>query len=330
MAKTSKMPPIDQALVGQSPPMLCLKKAIAKLAQVDVTTLITGASGTGKECVARLIHNHSPRAQHPWIAINCGAIPQDLFESELFGHQAGAFTGARGTKVGLIQAADQGTVFLDELSELPPNGQVKLLRVLQERVIRPIGSTREIPINVRIIAATHRDLEPLIDQGKFRLDLFHRLNVARITTPSLAEIPQDLNALIDHLLAKVSAQLELKIKPLSQCAFAALQRHPFPGNVRELEHCLTRGLVHASGDVIMASDLALDEHPSPSVASPPTGAYSFTGLTEMLAHTESQLIQQALSSCHYNRQATAQYLGISERALRYRLSKYPELSRNMP
>lgn len=314
---------IDQVLIGQSPPMQDLKTRIQRLAGLDITTLILGPSGSGKERVACLIHELSHRQHHAWVAINCAAIPHDLFESELFGHVAGAFTGTRGDKPGLIASAHRGTLFLDEIGELPMGMQVKLLRVLQERLIRPVGSTTEQSVDVRVIAASHQPLRDLVRQGTFRLDLYHRLKVATLELPAITQIKQDLPALCRFLLTKASKRLGLSFKPLAPCALNALFNHSFDGNVRELDHLLTSALVWSSGETIEASDL--DLLPAHHGGFQP--ASSMLPLTDhletALQATESAMIQQALKAHAYCKEAAAKQLGISERSLRYRLKKYP-------
>lgn len=314
---------MDQVLIGQSPPMQTLKLKIHRLAGLDITTLILGPSGSGKELVARLIHDLSHRQPQAWVAINCGAIPADLFESELFGHAAGAFTGAQGEKAGLIVSAHRGTLFLDEIGELPMGMQVKLLRVLQERLIRPVGSTTEQSVDVRIIAASHQPLQDLVRQGRFRLDLYHRLKVATIELPGLHQIKQDLPALCQFLLTKAADRLSLSCKPLTPCALNLLGTCKLDGNVRELDHLLTSALVWSTGDLIEASDLDLLPVCQADLKSISSQHLPTQTLETALQATESAMIKQALQANAYSREAAAQQLGISERSLRYRLKKYP-------
>jgi two-component system response regulator PilR (NtrC family) len=319
---------IDRRLIGKSPAMAQLKQEIQRLAGLEVTVLIEGPSGSGKELVADLIHAYSPRREHPWVAINCGAIPDDLFESELFGHRAGAFTGAANHKKGLLAVANQSTLFLDEIGELPKKMQVKLLRALETDLIRPLGSTEERPLNARVIAATNQPIDQLVADGQFRLDLYHRLKVTHIQTPALSDLVEDLAVLSAHLLSNAAARFDLPRKALSDAALQALKHHPFPGNVRELDHCLTRGLIRSTQDVIEYSDLGLaplrDRVVANASATPALEPASRppTQLLEALNTTESALISQALKDNAYQRHAAALQLGITERALRYRLKKH--------
>lgn len=312
---------IDETLIGQSPAMLRLKRQIERLATLDVNVLIEGPSGSGKELAAELIHTHSHRRGHPWVAINCGAIATDLFESELFGHRAGAFTGATENKPGLWAAANRSTLFLDEIGELPKKMQVKLLRTLETHTIRALGSAQDKPVDVRIIAATNQSLEAAVSQGLFRLDLFHRLKVAQIETPPLMDMVDDLSALSQHLIAKAAQRMQLPEKPLSPGALKALAQHAFPGNVRELEHALTRGLIWSSSAAIDWCDLGLQAQRTPSDPVSPPERHRPTTLSEALQLTEQTMIDQALKDNAYQRHDAAVQLGITERALRYRLAK---------
>lgn len=314
--------PIERALIGQSPKMRAVKEKIGRVAPIDITTLIQGQSGTGKELVARLIHHHSPRRTQPWVAINCGAIPADLFESELFGHCEGAFTGAKRQKHGLFQTAHRGTLFLDEVGELPLLMQVKLLRVIEERRIRPLGSETECPINVRLIAASHQNLGRMVQQGTFRVDLYHRLKVAQIELPCLDDLSQDLPQLISHLLNQSAEELKLPLKALTPRAHHAIQRHAFDGNIRELKHCLSAALLWSTGPTIDAKDLSLPSISNISATLPNASLGHCQALKEALQFTEQALIQRALVENHHDRQAAAKQLRISERSLRYRLQKH--------
>lgn len=317
--------PIESALIGQSPKILVLKDQIARLAQVQITTLIQGPSGTGKELVARLIHHHSTRQHRPWVAINCGAIPAELFESELFGHSEGAFTGAKKQKKGLFPMAHRGTVFLDEVGELPPVMQVKLLRAIEERTIRPLGAESEHPIDIRLIAASHRDLAALVAQGQFRLDLYHRLKVAHIELPSLHQMASDLPQLVSFFLKQAARELGLPAKNLSPQASHAIQRHPFSGNIRELKHCLSAALLWSTGPEIEVGDLDLTD----PLASPARGQLRAIqpseSLQDALNRTEQMVIRDALYENNQDRHAAAQQLQITERSLRYRIQKHQAL-----
>jgi len=316
---------IERGMIGQSGPMLALKAQIRRLAEVDVTTLIQGPSGTGKELAARLIHQLSIRQKRPWVAINCAAIPDDLFESELFGHVEGAFTGAQGLKKGLITTANKGTLFLDEVGELGGRMQAKLLRVLQEGLIRPIGSALEHPVDIRVIAASHQPLPKLVDAGTFRLDLFHRLHVACIELPSLQAMRSDIPLLSSHLLAKAAARYALPEKPLDQEAQNALFELELPGNVRELDHLLTSGLIWSTGSRITKKDLGINSQKEASIADRVENRSAGLDLVGALEQTERRMIQKALCEQSHNKKAAAFQLGISERALRYRLQKFPQL-----
>ena len=316
--------PIESALIGQSPEIRVVKEQIGRLAPIDITTLIQGQSGTGKELVARLIHHHSPRRSKPWVAINCGAIPSDLFESELFGHCEGAFTGANRRKKGLFQMAHRGTVFLDEVGELPLVMQVKLLRVIEERSIRPLGSETEHPIDIRLIAASHRDLGQMVEQGHFRIDLYHRLKVAQIDLPCLRDISRDLPQLISFFLDQVAKELKLPVKPITDRAHLAFQRHLFKGNIRELKHCLSAALLWSTGPKIDIEDLPLRSPSGIDETRPDESLDPCQSLDDSLQRTERALIHRALSENHQNHRAAARQLQISERSLRYRLKKHQQ------
>ena len=264
-AATGNLPP----LLGDSPAMVELRRLITKLARNQAPVYVSGESGTGKELAARLIHLQGPRATAPFVPVNCGAIPPDLVESELLGHKKGAFTGAISDNPGLFQAADGGTLFLDEVAELPLPAQVKLLRVLQEKKARPVGSQREVPVDVRLISATHRDLAAEVASGRFRQDLFYRINVIELRLPPLRERTGDIPLLTAHFLDRIARQNGLLAPRLAASALAALTRHPFPGNVRELENVLERALALAEGETLEAADLYL---PSATAVAPwPTG-----------------------------------------------------------
>ena len=316
------------ALLGDSEPMQNLRRMIVKLARNQAPVYISGESGTGKELAARLIHQQGPRAASAFVPVNCGAIPQDLVESELFGHKKGSFTGAVSDKQGLFQAAEGGTLFLDEIADLPLQTQVKLLRVIQEKHVRPVGTQHEIPIDARIISATHRDLGAEVERGTFRQDLFYRINVIDLRMPALRERPRDIPLLADHFLTRIAADSGARPPILSDSAHEALMRHPFPGNVRELENILERVMALAEGDTIDAEDLYLPttgrepprgeqvNHPSSPAA--PDDAQP---LEDYLGEVEKQAILQALDETRWNRTAAAKKLGMTLRSLRYRLSK---------
>ena len=314
------------ALLGESPAMVELRRLIAKLARNQAPVYVSGESGTGKELAARLIHLLGPRAHAPFVPVNCGAIPPDLVESELFGHRKGAFTGAIADNPGLFKAADGGTLFLDEVADLPLPAQVKLLRVLQEKKARPVGGQREVPIDVRLISATHRDLAAEVASSRFRQDLFYRINVIELHLPPLRERAGDIPLLAEHFLARIARQNGQATPRLTAAALAALARYAFPGNVRELENVLERALALADGDTLEATDLYLPEPLAPETLAPvgrdpQESRVAEVSLEDSLGQIQRQAIQRALEDNHWNRTAAARQLGMSLRALRYRLAK---------
>ncbi|GMU42522.1 MAG: sigma-54-dependent Fis family transcriptional regulator [Xanthomonadales bacterium] len=325
----------EPRLFGDSPAMQRARATIAKLARSQAPVLIYGESGVGKELAARSIHEQGPRAAAPFVPVNCGAIPTELMESEFFGHKKGSFTGAHGDKDGLIQAAHGGTLFLDEIAELPPHMQVKLLRVIQEKTVRPIGARAEIPVDVRIVSATHKDLARLVDQGDFRQDLYYRINVIELRMPPLRERREDIAPLAERYLDKLAPEWSITRPRLAPDALAALNAYDYPGNVRELENILERAVALSDGDVIRADDLQLStrapvgsESPPPAAASAPPpeegGALAGAqrvGLENYIDTLEREAINKALEECRYNKTAAAKKLGITFRALRYRLKK---------
>lgn len=314
-------------LLGDSTAMRQIRRMIVKLARSQAPVYIQGPSGTGKELVARLIHEKGPRRDSPFVPVNCGAIPSELMESEFFGHKKGAFTGAHADHRGLFQTADGGTLFLDEVAELPLPMQVKLLRAIQEKRVRPVGANKEVPVDVRILSATHQDLARRVAEGAFREDLYYRLNVIPLTIPPLRERPEDIPPLIDHLLEKMVGD-DPELQPrLTVEAIRALQRHPFAGNVRELENILERALTLADGGVIDVADLHLpdtggrrDETTAPEGLPLPEPEEGFE-LEDYLQALERTAIQRALAKTNGNKTAAAQLLGISFRSLRYKLKK---------
>ncbi|MCC7277637.1 MAG: sigma-54-dependent Fis family transcriptional regulator, partial [Chromatiaceae bacterium] len=313
-------------LLGESPAMIELRRLIAKLARNQAPVYVSGESGTGKELAARLIHLLGPRASAPFMPVNCGAIPPDLVESELFGHRKGAFTGAIADNPGLFKAAEGGTLFLDEVAELPLPAQVKLLRVLQEKKARPVGGQREVPIDVRLISATHRDLATEVASSRFRQDLFYRINVIELHLPPLRERTGDIPLLAEHFLARIAHQNGMAVPGLTAAAHAALARYAFPGNVRELENVLERALALADGDTLEPRDLYLPETPAPEAPAPavldrPEPMAADISLEDSLGEIQRQAILRALEENHWNRTAAAKKLGMSLRALRYRLAK---------
>jgi two-component system, NtrC family, response regulator AtoC len=308
-------------LLGKSPALLRVFRLISKVAEYRTTVLIQGESGTGKELVARALHRKSPRRDKPFVAINCGAIPDTLMESELFGHKRGAFTDAHADKPGIFQEADGGTLFLDEIGELTLSLQVKLLRVLQESVVRPLGSNKDISVDVRVVAASVRDLAKESAQGRFREDLFYRLNVLQIVVPPLRERIEDVSLLIDHFIVRNNERLGTHIRGIDARAKKVLLGYHWPGNVRELENLIERAVVLAEGDVLMAEDLPERLHkPEDSVASVlGSGELSIKKASRAI---EEALIRQALLKTRGNRTAAARLLEISHRALLYKIKDY--------
>ena len=292
---------------------------VGRVAQSRATVLIQGESGTGKELIARLIHDLSPRAEKPMTIVNCAALPENLLESELFGHEKGAFTGATGTRLGRFEEADGGTLFLDEIGELSNTVQVKLLRFLQEREFQRIGGNRTFQSDVRIISATNRNLEERMKEGLFREDLFYRLNVVGITIPPLRERKEDLIPLMDHFLKRFSAENNRKIKGVSSKARDLLMKYNYPGNVRELENILERAVVIARGDYIETADL-----PFSAVEGNGSGNRNWKRgtLKDAMAFLEQEMVRESMAETGNHQTRAARILGISERMLRYKLKKY--------
>ncbi len=310
--------PGSMQLLGRSAGIEHIRKTIAKLARSQAPVYISGESGTGKELVARLIHLQGPRANEPFIAVNCGAIPADLMESELFGHRKGSFTGAYSDKDGLFQAANGGTLFLDEVADLPLEMQVKLLRAIQEKAIRPVGAQKEQHIDVRILSATHKGLENAVRDGSFREDLFYRLNVIELPVPPLRERREDIPLMVEHFTRQLANEMGMAQPKLSDAAMQMLHQHPFPGNVRELENILERAMTLCEGNIIQPEDMRLSGCHS---ATGEADSVESMGLEAYLENIERELINSALDKCRHNKTAAAKQLGISFRALRYRLKK---------
>jgi len=306
-------------LLGDSSVMRDIRSKIAKLGRSQAPIHISGESGTGKELVARLIHSKSPRHEKPFVAVNCGAIPSDLMEAEFFGHKKGAFTGAVSDQAGLFQAADGGCLFLDEVADLPLSLQVKLLRAIQEKAVRPIGGQQEISVDVRILSATHSDLADLVQDGKFRQDLYYRINVIELEVPPLRERRGDIATLADHILSKMVDQKEGKPK-LSNEALDALKRYTFPGNVRELENILERAIALFEDNCIEVEDLNLPLE-STVLRDTPEDLPEDVSLENYMDEVEKKAIVNALEQTRWNKTAAARKLGITFRALRYRLKK---------
>jgi two-component system response regulator PilR (NtrC family) len=309
-------------LVGTSPPMLDIYKLIGTIAPTDTTVLISGESGTGKELVARAIHRTSPGLEHPFVSINCGAFSETLLESELFGYVKGAFTGAVGEKKGLFEAAIGGTLFLDEVGEMAPTMQVKILRALQEKKIRRVGGTNEIPVEVRLIAATNRELEKRMEEGDFREDLYYRLAVIPIHIPSLRERKPDIVPLIRHFLGKYNERLGSSIQGVTEDALSCLEEYAWPGNVRELENVIERAVTLESGEYIqkeLLPEKVRGQVTPEEVSSPRLSQDQGLDLEVYLKGVERQIIEQALQLTEGNQTRAAELLRISYRSLRHRV-----------
>ena len=343
LAASNKSEQTPSRLVGKSQAMEKLRGMINKLARSQAPVYISGESGVGKELVARLIHDQGPRASGPFVPVNCGAIPSELMESEFFGHKKGSFTGAHADKEGLFQAANGGTLFLDEVADLPMHMQVKLLRVIQEKAVRPVGGRDELPVDVRILSATHKDLTHLAEAGQFRQDLFYRINVIELAVPPLRERREDVPDLAARILERLARNNGLDEVALSESASAALQTYTFPGNVRELENMLERAMALMDGNAITAEDLripkrgkdtagsappaaAMPDDNEPKAAPEPDEAPSVGNpgdlpLDDFISNVERETIIKALEETRYNKTAAAKKLGITFRALRYKLKK---------
>jgi len=334
---------VSPSILGETTAMIALRKQISILARSQAPIYISGESGSGKELVARSIHENGPRAGGPFIPVNCGAIPSELMESEFFGHTKGSFTGAVADKEGLFQAANGGTLFLDEVADLPLPMQVKLLRGIQEKAIRPIGSQQEVSVHVRILSATHKDLTTEVERGTFRQDLFYRINVIELRVPSLRERALDIPILAEDLLSRVAEDYQVPKPRLSSEALSELTEYPFPGNVRELANILERAITLCENDIITPDNLQLtltsppDEQFTQPVydgeedAQEPEGAIDKTpgsvlpkdeeSLDSYLENIEKSVIVDALETTRWNKTAAAKKLGITFRALRYKLKK---------
>ncbi|MDT8371153.1 MAG: sigma-54 dependent transcriptional regulator [Gammaproteobacteria bacterium] len=311
-------------LLGDTNAIRDLRGKVAKLARSQAPVYISGESGTGKELVAKLIHELGVRAEKPFVPINCGAIPVDLMESELFGHKKGAFSGAVADKEGLFQAAHGGTLFLDEIADLPLMMQVKLLRAIQEKAIRPVGGNEEVTVDVRILCATHKNLAEGVQTGTFRQDLFYRLNVIELHLPSLRERVADIPILTEKIMVQLAAKNNIAKPIMSKEAMRALQQYAFPGNIRELENILERALTWGDGEQIQIDDLMLPTHhqlDNSLAESRSLGLSLEDDLESRLEDQERQLITEALEATRWNKTAAAKKLGITFRALRYKLKK---------
>ena len=312
-------------ILGESKAVALLRKQVAKLARSQAPVYIHGESGSGKELAAKLIHELGPRSEGPFIAVNCGAIPSELMESEFFGHKKGAFTGATENKEGFFQAANGGTLFLDEVADLPLAMQVKLLRSLQEKSVRPVGEQKEIAIDVRILSATHKDLSLEVDEGRFRQDLFYRINVITLNVPALRERKDDIELLASKMLDKIATEWQMDHIELAPAAMEALKSYHFPGNIRELQNILERAYTLCEDDVITVEDLQLPATRIQSENGPlddsDVDIAEIGSLDDFLEDIEKKAIQQALEETRWNKTAAAKRLGITFRALRYKLKK---------
>ena len=313
-------------LLGESQVMRNIRSTIAKLSRSQAPVYISGESGTGKELVAQLIHNKGPRNDKAFIPVNCGAIPSELMESEFFGHRKGSFTGAIKDKKGLFQVAEGGSLFLDEVAELPLHMQVKLLRAIQEKAVRPVGAEKEIPTDVRILSATHKNLAQLVEAGQFRQDLYYRLNVIQLPVPALRERREDIPQLTTHYLNKLAADIALSELHIDDSAMRALGEYSFPGNVRELENILERATTLCENNTVTVDDLQLPTDVTVTTQAPVTAPPQEMDSNNMpldayMDNIEKDVLIKALEQTRYNKTAAAKQLGITFRALRYRLKK---------
>ena len=304
-------------IIGTSEPMTRLREMVERVARSQAPVHISGESGTGKELVARLIHDSGARRDSPFVPVNCGAIPAELMESEFFGHRKGSFTGAVSDKSGLFQSAHGGTLFLDEIADLPLSMQVKLLRVIQEQTVRPVGASREEPVDVRILSATHRKLSGMIESGEFRADLFYRINVIEIAVPALRDRGSDVLLLAKHILERLGKSADM----LDQSAQAAVLAYPFPGNVRELENMLERAVTLCTAGEITAADLVMRREDSAVNLRSGSDSRSVADLGGQIVDVQRQAIVDALEATRYNKTAAAKRLGLTFRQLRYRIKK---------
>ena len=314
-------------IVGNSPRMLHIFDMIRQVAKTKTSVLITGESGTGKELIAKAIHEQSDRNDKPFVTINCGGIPETLLESEFFGHRKGAFTGATTDKQGLMEIAHSGTLFLDEVGELNVNMQVKLLRAVQERVFRPVGGTKDISVDIRIISATNKKLEDEVIAGNFREDLFYRLNVIEIKLPPLRERKNDLLPLAQHFLEKYSRELGKQVTKFSSYAIDLLKKYDFPGNIRELENLIERSVALSNTNILLPDSLAMSVHKKRWIEGVRNRRFDLdevvngVALDEILAEIERAYIEKAMACANNNKNKAAELLGISLRSFRYRFDK---------
>jgi DNA-binding NtrC family response regulator len=311
---------IDVEIISASPKMEAVKRMILKVARSSSTVLIRGESGTGKELIARAIHNQSPRSSEMFQAVNCAAINENLLESELFGHEKGSFTGAHAEKKGLFEVADRGTLFLDEIAELDVGMQAKLLRALQERKIRRVGGTHEIAVDVRVVAATNRDLRAMVEDGRFRDDLYYRINVLSVDVPPLRERREDIPVLIDYFLKKHTRNTSRLVKGLTSETNRMMNDYGWPGNVRQLESAIERAILLCEGDMITPEDLPSEVQHETKGTSP--GAFKLPPEGISFEQVEKNLILQAMEQTDYNITKAAKLLGMTFRTLQYRLEKF--------
>lgn len=327
LQRTDSEVPGKVRLLGESPAITSLLGMIDKVARSRAPVHITGESGTGKELVARMIHEKGAQAGGPFVPVNCGAIPSELMESEFFGHRKGAFTGAVNDNKGLFQTAEGGTLFMDEIADLPLAMQVKLLRVIQEKSVRPVGAAEEIPVDVRILSATHKDLRELVSSGQFREDLFYRIDVIELKVPPLRERQDDIEVLAGHMLGKLSQDLGVAVPELTPDARRKLIAYGYPGNVRELENILERAVALSGDELISADDIQIRETVGAVSGEVTTNELTATGddsgdlLGNRLENVERDAIVKALEETRHNKTAAARSLGLTLRALRYRMQK---------
>ena len=310
--------PNEAPLIGNSAAMAEVRALIERVARSQAPVYLHGESGSGKELAARMIHQQGARREHPFIAVNCGAIPENLMESEFFGYRKGAFTGADSDRDGFFHVASGGTLFLDEVADLPLSMQVKLLRAIQEKKVRKVGSSQEEPVDVRILCATHQNLRERVEEGKFRQDLFYRLNVIEVRMPALRECREDIPVLAQRIMERVARQCGQAVPKLTPGALAALQAYPFPGNVRELENIIERALALLTSDVIDVADLNLVPVSRGADSVPDAGSVA---LQDYLDEVERKVIVEALQKTGFNRTAAAKLLGVTFRSLRYRMQR---------
>ncbi len=311
-------------LIGASPAMAEVMDRAARAAETDATVLITGESGTGKELLARSVHELSPRAMEKFVAVNCAALPENLLESELFGHVKGAFTGADRDRPGRVAKAEGGTLFLDEIGDISPVVQVKLLRFLQEREYSPVGADTALKADVRVVAATHRDLQKMVDKGDFREDLFYRLRVVNLHLPPLRERREDIPELAEHFLRRYAERYQRPVRRFSAEAMACLMAQEYRGNIRELENLIEQAVVMARDVVIRAGDLPCNRDEAPG-AKPPAGIEDVRGdLPGMLEALERRIVMDTLAAFDGNKSSAARHLGLTESGLRYKLNKWKE------